>query len=167
MAMNRSVCVEVRAHASKSSIQNQRRMDQLFRLGGMGGVICQGIGVLYRLEGDFTDGEIEKIAHEILSDPVSDRFWIDSKPQNSETLFLDIWYKQGVTDPVSESLLKAVKDLKIRTIARAFSGQRIELRAPAHSNGRQISLKEDIFRLAGKELLNPLVQECQVQSWSR
>lgn len=123
---------------------------------------CIEISPIYRLEGGITSVELEKIAKELLCDSVIEEFSVDSAPQNNQLIFADVWYKAGVTDTVGESILKAIRDLKISSVKKAFSGTRYEFQILNPNTNGSKSAEEKLFKFANKELLNPLVQECKI-----
>jgi phosphoribosylformylglycinamidine synthase len=64
---------------------------------------------------------------------------------------VDVWYKKGVTDTVSESVIKAVKDLGIEKEIKVKTGHRYRL----YGKVSQTVLNN----IAMKLLANTLVQE--------
>lgn len=163
--MSKKVLVEVSSLFKKKSFQDRKKIEDLFNASHLGKFECGSIEHLYGLEGNFSLREIERIAQELLCDPIVERFVIDAKPEDVKTIFLDIWFKHGVTDPVGESVLKAIRDLNITTIERAFFGARYEFKEIQDDN-RQKNLDERLILFANRHLLNPLVQQCQLIKYS-
>lgn len=127
---------------------------------------CVGISALYRMEGPLTKNEIYLSAQELLCDPVIEKFSINSKPSQSRLFFSDIWFKKGVTDPVAESILKALQDLKIRSNLRASSGTRYEFICKKNRSPSAL-LKKQLAEFSYLNLLNPLIQECKLISYDQ
>ena len=111
---------------------------------------CLGVSALYRLEGPLAPSQINRIAQELLCDPVVESYELDNFPKSPGEIFVDVWYKAGVMDPAGDSVLKAAKDLGVSSLSRASCGARYVF------NG-------NIAHFASKELLNPLIQECKVR----
>ena len=122
-------------------------------------VSCEGVSALYRLEGRPDSGQIERIAREILCDPVVEESAVDDRPEKT-CFFVDVWPKPGVSDPVGETVLKAIGDLGIKTVAKVTSGTRYAF----SGNKAALNGKTGVFafEFASRELLNPLIQECKI-----
>ena len=162
--MIKKVLVEVSSILKKNSLQNCKKIKNLLRASGLGDVECNTIEPLYGLEGNFSLEEIQRIAQELLCDPIAEKFIIDAEPKDFKTIFSDVWFKSGVTDPVAESVLKAIRDLNIMTIENAFFGMRYEFEEIAQA--REKSVDEKLIFFANQHLLNPLVQQCQLIKYS-
>ena len=122
---------------------------------GLKGVACAGVSAVYRLEGGASSQDVRKIAEDLLCDPVAETYAVDERPADPKTIFADVWYKPGVTDAVGDSILKAIRDLKISSVEKAFSGTRY---AFSLAGGDEQKVSE----FARQQLLNPLVQECRI-----
>ncbi|MCK9574338.1 MAG: phosphoribosylformylglycinamidine synthase subunit PurS, partial [Candidatus Omnitrophica bacterium] len=105
---------------------------------------------VYFIEGKFSKSEIETVASSLLVDPVTEKYFIGEglfkeKPDLNEII---ITYNPGVSDPVTLSLEKAIKDLsfivKNTRIARLYKFE----------NLTQDEIKEAAQRL----LYNPLIE---------
>ena len=154
--MPKTVLVDVRY--LKNSAHACKETEALFRHAGLKNVQCKDIAALYKLTGSLVESDVKKISQEILSDPVAQKFIVNARPKNSKTFFIDVWYKPGVTDTVGDSLLKAARDLGCHSLVSAPTGARFEIQCSKKSD----SLEKQIIVAAGKLLLNPLVQECQL-----
>jgi phosphoribosylformylglycinamidine synthase len=139
---------------------------------------------LYVIDGGITSAEAETIAFELLSDKITETyiccyekqrieesldtgFFSDiavSKTaaraasvicQHSAFFVVDVWYKKGVTDTVSESVIKAVKDLGIEKEIKVKTGRKYYLYGKVS--------KTVLNYIATKLLANTLVQEYVVQ----
>jgi phosphoribosylformylglycinamidine (FGAM) synthase PurS component len=159
--MGKSVLIET-VSVSKTS-HSKKHLDHLIRSSELKGIVCERLSPIYRLEGNLNDAEIKKIASELLCDRIVEKFVIDALPDSEKELFLDIWYKPGVTDVVGESVRRAARDLNIDSVEKAFSGTRIRFHAASslRMNGNS-SIETKIALFANRELLNPLVQECKI-----
>ena len=158
----RTALIEVRSVQTKNSSSARKEAAAALRLFGFKKLKIKELCSIYKLEGSFSESDLKKIAEEILCDPVAQKFFIDKSPPNSKTLFLDVWYKPGVADPVGDTILKAVREIEIFKIEKAFSGIRYELLLP---NGSRV-IEKEIKIFANRNLLNPLVQECKITTFS-
>lgn len=66
---------------------------------------------VYRLEGT-TESEAEALAVKLLSDPVTESFKLDTKP-NDDPDTVEVAYQPGVMNPAAASILKAAADIGI------------------------------------------------------
>src|SRR4051812_43590565 len=87
---------------------------------------------LYRLVGEITPEQKDRIAQSLLCDPVVQDYkeggWPaereDKKFSAKTPAIIDVWYKQGVTDVVGESVAKGIQDLAIEGIEEVRTGTR-------------------------------------------
>ena len=111
---------------------------------------------VYRISGDITNKQSEIIAKELLSDKITEDFSI--KQYNSledkklEKNSIEVWYKHGVTDTVSESVVKAIKDLGIKEELTVKTGKKYCLK------GKNIDGSK-LKKIATGLLANTLIQE--------
>lgn len=144
---------------SSAHSAQKKQVQHLLAASGAKGLQCSGISAVYRLEGNLGAADVEKIAKELLCDAVVENFEVDGKPSSKTAMFADVWYKAGVTDTVADSLMKAIGDLRIPGVEKASSGVRYEFSAKGAAKG---SFEKTVLDFTGKELLNPLVQECKL-----
>jgi len=120
---------------------------------------------LYCIEGSLSLDEAKKIAREILADKITQEFIVlNDKPQeipkndakksgNLKKTFasIEVYYRKGVTDTASASVIKAVKDLGISADITVKTGQKYYFWG-------DFSL-EILEKIAKKLLSNNLIQE--------
>lgn len=116
---------------------------------------------LYRLIGQLSPQERARVGGELLSDPVVEEAheggWkpkeIPGKRQvpHAKGVVVDVWYKQGVTDAVGESVLKGLHDMNLEEITDVRTGMRY----------RFAGLKDPKVaeKLALAVLMNPLIHD--------
>lgn len=150
------------SHLQKRSNSHEKHVQNLISSLGLKGIFCDGISALYRLEGNFAPTEVEKISRELLCDPVVEDFHVDKLPENKNIFFADVWYKPGVTDAVGDSVLKAIHDLKIVSVNKAFAGTRYVFSTSKSNRNRNLPVEKNVADFVNKQLLNPLVQECKI-----
>ena len=103
---------------------------------------------LYFIEGELTALDKQRLAQELLSDPVA-----EICQENSEIFnhVIEIALRPGVTDPVAEQIIHGAHLLGITNVTRAATGQRFII----HS---EVSLsKNELERLAKRLLANPVI----------
>ncbi len=80
---------------------------------------------LYRLEGSLTESAVRRIAREVLTDRIAQRFRIrregSSRPAGR---YAEVWLKAGVTDPVAETAVRAIRDIGVKGGVSVATGVR-------------------------------------------
>ncbi|MDR3281833.1 MAG: phosphoribosylformylglycinamidine synthase subunit PurS [Endomicrobium sp.] len=131
---------------------------------------------LYVIDGNVNYSEVRTLASELLSDKITETYVckkciVEDTVKNSkrDVVFFDdgeipppvgvcstikIWYKKNVTDPVSESILKAIKDLGI---VKEFKVKRVG-KYYLYGKISRITL----HNITAKLLVNTLIQEYMV-----
>lgn len=108
---------------------------------------------VFWLEGQLSDSEVLTISGELLSDKIIQTFKYDANcPQAEADGFsaIEVTYNAGVTDPVQETILKAISDLGIKGVTAAKTAKRYLLKG-------EISADE-LDTIGSKLLINPIVQ---------
>lgn len=112
---------------------------------------------VYSFEGELTAADARRIAGELLIDPVTESFVIEqggnprSAKAGGKTFHIEVWLKNGVTDTVAESVVKAVRDLGITVPLKVKTGQRYVFAGAASA--------ADVRHVAERLLVNPMIQE--------
>ena len=111
---------------------------------------------VYRLVGDITLKQANFIAEELLSDKITEDFTVKSYKSSDdkkvEKNSIEVWFKHGVTDTVSESVVKAIKDLGIKEELAVKTGKKYCL------TGKNID-DNKLKKIATGLLANTLIQE--------
>ena len=112
---------------------------------------------VYKFEGinePLENAEVDSIAKEILLDPVIQEYKVDSLESDDRYAgfyIADIWLKNGVTDPVGESISRGIKTIGIKKPVEIHSGFRYLL-------AKEIS--ENLAKtIVEKILMNSVIQE--------
>ncbi|HEX2621609.1 MAG TPA: phosphoribosylformylglycinamidine synthase subunit PurS, partial [Phototrophicaceae bacterium] len=105
---------------------------------------------LFFLEGNFTPGEAEYIARELLADPVTETFVGGVMPLPEGASRIEVTYLPGVTDPVAENLRHAAHLIGVTALERVATGQSYTI----HGQLNGTTLR----RMATDILCNPLIQ---------
>ncbi|HPH97891.1 MAG TPA: phosphoribosylformylglycinamidine synthase subunit PurL [Anaerolineaceae bacterium] len=111
----------------------------------------------YFIEGDLSEADLQRLAAELLCNPVTQRAeWKPAgaapAPLPQGVSLVEVALRPGVTDPVAEELVRAAAVLGVAGVKRAASGQRYEIEG-------QVS-PEELERLANRLLANPVIQRC-------
>lgn len=126
-----------------------RRLEADLRQNRMRGIQRVETSQLYRLIGELTPAEQQRIAKDLLSDPVIQQ--AQDGLRVSKGLVIDVWYKEGVTDVVGESVLKGVRDLGIQGISAVRTAMRYRFYGT-----QKAAAVEKLVQLIG---INPLVHD--------
>ncbi|MDR0617293.1 MAG: phosphoribosylformylglycinamidine synthase subunit PurS [Endomicrobium sp.] len=121
---------------------------------------------LYIVDGNLPLNEIRMIASCLLSDNITEGYKITKYDSENSKCYLDnifvskamieVVYKKGITDTVSSSVVKAVKDLGINKDIKIKTGHRYYLSG-------ELS-KTVLDNIACKLLSNTLIQEYKIKS---
>jgi phosphoribosylformylglycinamidine (FGAM) synthase PurS component len=115
---------------------------------------------LYRIKGNFSPEQAEKIASGLLVDPVIEDYSIvDESPTHKKKekkpkpgFLLDVWPKVGVTDPIGETVEKGLRDLGMPGDLHASFAQRYLF--PKITDSKK--LKTLAYRVLANELIHDL-----------
>ncbi|HEX7476103.1 MAG TPA: phosphoribosylformylglycinamidine synthase subunit PurL [Dehalococcoidales bacterium] len=109
---------------------------------------------VYFLESNLAAEKLELICNSLLADPVTQEYWYGQteKVDDSAKGFqvVEVAYNAGVTDPVKDSVMKAIKDLGIPNVRAVATAKRYLLRGnitPA-----------ELETISARLLINPIVQ---------
>ncbi len=144
---------------TKNGFKNVRGEHTLSDIEGIGikDVKKAEYSALYHIEGDINASEAKMIAAELLSDKITESYKV-SKTESlakEKTPVIEVWYKKGVTDTVSDSIIKAVKDLGINKDIKVKTGHKYYLYGKISS--------PVLGNIATKLLANTLIQEYKIK----
>ncbi len=119
---------------------------------------------VYTLEMDLEGKEKERIARELLTDPITERYAIDAHlaaaaGDGSFDFLIEVGYKPGVTDNVGRSSREGISDLLGRPLAdedQVFTGRQFQFRGTL--------TRADAETIATKLLANPLIETYLIRS---
>ncbi len=117
---------------------------------------------LFFIEGQVNEEDLERMAHELLSDPMTQtvewgRIFLSSLSQSgggeqgAGWRMIDVGLRPGVTDPAAEQVVRAARVLGIAGVRSAATGQRYLVGGKALSD-------ETLHRLARRLLANAVIQ---------
>jgi phosphoribosylformylglycinamidine synthase len=109
---------------------------------------------LYFIEGQLSQEELQQLALELLTDPVTESAtWTELPsplpPPEVDSVILEVALRPGVTDPVAEQIVRASHEIGIDGVHRAATGNRFQV------EGLKV---EQVERLAKALLANPVIQ---------
>ena len=130
---------------------------------GISGVKKVNVSRAFIISGDISHGDIERIAKELLADPITESYILGnerrtttkgsperSRGANDERRVVEIAYNPGVMDPVEESARKAIKDMGIYGIKSLRTEKKYFIEG---------KITEDDFKnICGKLLYNKVIQ---------
>lgn len=153
-ATNTIVRIEV---AYKAGLDTTTRVVETAHQLGLNHIINCRLVRLFFLQGHFTPADVERIATELLADPVIERFEIlenHSAGAATANHTLDVTLLPGVTDPAAENLLRAAHLLGMLNIERAATGERYLLDGDLTT--------AELERLANEVCANPVIQRYSI-----
>ncbi len=105
---------------------------------------------LYFIQGDLDPRDLQRLATELLSDPITQRYCLRGDEQD-EAGVIERALRPGVTDSVAQQIVRGARELGITSVERAATGQRFVVRAP-------VPLSDDeLHALARSLLVNPVI----------
>ena len=112
---------------------------------------------LYDLRGKLSAAQAAQAAKDLLADPVTQDYRLDSRAGTflPPHWRLEVWLKASMTDPVGESVKKAVKDLGLPEPAKVRTGQAYQLFGKLN--------KQQIDRILERLLSNPVIHRTSAE----
>lgn len=131
---------------------------------GLSAVRCAAV---YLFETALDQAAIERIADQLLTDPVTQRYRLGATPREDDTALIEVHYLPGVMDPVAQSTADAVADMladdpQARELAHQVqvrTGMRYDLAGIDDAQAR---------RVAEALLANPVIQSISdIPEWPK
>lgn len=97
---------------------------------GISGVQSIDVVHVYRLEGDLSPSDLQRIGRELLADPITQRYVCDGSLVSEEPGLhvVEVAYNPGVMDPVEQSTVKGIADLGIHGVTAVHTAKKYLLR---------------------------------------
>jgi phosphoribosylformylglycinamidine synthase II len=107
---------------------------------------------IYWLDANLAPEKLQQIAVDLLSDKVTQDSWYGQTDPVDETGYkvVEVAYNAGVTDPVKDSVMKAIKDLGIPNVRAVATAKKYLLRGEINQSELDI--------ISSRLLVNPIVQ---------
>jgi phosphoribosylformylglycinamidine synthase subunit PurSL len=120
--------------------------------------ISVSVSDLYWLDGSLTPKELERVARELLVDPITQDYNCSPvQSDDSDTLHnITVTYNPGVTDPVEETVMVALSDLGITTIRAAKTAQHYKISGTLE--------RSELDTIKARLLVNPIIQRVVSQT---
>ncbi len=115
---------------------------------GVGGVTAVRSARLFFVAGELDEAALNRLAAELLADPVTERFSLGASPDSGSVI--EVHLKPGVMDPVAASTQQAAVDMGI-PIAAVTTGRRYEFAGQMTCEERE--------RIAKKLLANAVIED--------
>ena len=110
---------------------------------------------LYLIESPLGDGAIDRVAHELLADPITQHAIVGTSNVAPGVSILEVHYLPGVMDPVAQSTREAIVEM-----TPGLSIDDIEIRTGYRFDLTGVSASEaDLVRFAEQQLANTVIQE--------
>lgn len=109
---------------------------------------------LYFLRGALDQAELERLANELLTDPLTQKFAWRTGDTPDKAHVIEVALRPGVTDPVAQEIVRAAHALGVTTLAQAATGQQYIVRG---QNGTVPAVK-GLDTLARRLLANDVIQ---------
>ncbi len=109
--------IEVFNRSGFSDVHGKSILEDIKELGISSVQVVQSAKV-FLVEADFDKNFAERVAHELLTDPVCEEYYIgrSSAPAGlAKATLIEVHLKSGVTDPVAESVMAAIADMGVNT----------------------------------------------------
>ncbi|MCL5952399.1 MAG: phosphoribosylformylglycinamidine synthase subunit PurL [Chloroflexi bacterium] len=110
---------------------------------------------LYFIQGTPSPTDLERLASQLLVDPVAQRGeWraVGDPPEITDGQFIEVALRPGVTDPVAAQIMHYAQVLGISNVKRAATGQRFVV------HGSHLLSPSELHTLACRLLFNPVIQ---------
>jgi phosphoribosylformylglycinamidine synthase II len=122
---------------------------------GLGNIRSAQVSDLYFLRGELTQADLERLAQELLADPVVESYHTQELSSSlmggtEGARVVEVGFHPGVTDPVAENLLQRAHLLGIGTVEAASTGKRYIFEGDL--------TKDDLQQIAEQVLCNEVVQ---------
>ncbi|MBI5555029.1 MAG: phosphoribosylformylglycinamidine synthase subunit PurS [Elusimicrobia bacterium] len=110
---------------------------------------------IYKIDADLNFAQIEDICDKLLIDPITQEYVINKSidaAASEKHFVIEVWFKKGVTDAVSDTVITGIKDL-------GFQAERITV----HTGAKYILYgklqTKEVKSIASKLLANNIVQD--------
>ena len=123
---------------------------------GLGRVKSVSSAQLYKVSGQLSADERSRIVKDLLADPILNEAREGTEVKKDKAMVIDVWYKQGVTDVVGDSVRKGIRDLNITGAQDVRTGMRYHLEG--------VTRREVAEKIALALLVNPLVHESTIHA---
>jgi len=114
------------------------------------------IGDVYLIKGSISAAGRKLVSRELLADAVTQQACLNRRKKPADTVAVEVWFKEGVTDTVGETALKGIKDLGLKGVRQVLTGKRYFL------TGKNITPRQ-VEAVAERLLANEVIQTFQIK----
>ncbi len=122
---------------------------------GLTGVTSVRTATVYWIEGDLDAHSIQRIATELLADPITQDYTYESDNLQSQDWTIEVQFKPGVTDAVGDSTVKGINDIGITGVGTVRTGNKYWLSGNLNP--------ETIETISKQLLMNDVIQTYSYQ----
>jgi phosphoribosylformylglycinamidine synthase II len=113
---------------------------------------------IYWLDADVTPDELGSICRQLLADPITQDYQFFTTPTDTSgekegeagSHIIEVAYNPGVTDPVEDTIMKAIQDLDVSGVRAVKTAKRYLLQGQLDEN--------DLQTISNRLLVNPIIQ---------
>ncbi len=110
---------------------------------------------IYWLDADLTPEELDLICHRLLADPVTQDYRCEPSPSDDSRIgndyhTVEVTYNAGVTDPVEDTIMKAVRDLGVEDVSGVKTAKRYLIQGQLNAS--------QLETICSRLLVNPIIQ---------
>ena len=109
---------------------------------------------VYWLDAHLTPDKVDLICRQLLADSVTQEYWNEQNERPDDRghgyHVIEVAYNPGVTDPVKDSVMKAIKDLGVPNVHAVATARKYLLRGNLN--------QEQLETISSRLLVNPVVQ---------
>jgi phosphoribosylformylglycinamidine synthase len=117
---------------------------------------------IYTFHGETNLLEINMIAKSLLVDPVTQTYSLfnpsikrDKKDKKESCHEVEIWFNNGVSDSVAQTILKSMEDMRLYTVLKVRTGHKFFVETKMSKNA--------IEQIVKQVLVNPLIQNFKIR----
>ena len=122
---------------------------------GLTGVTSVKTATVYWIEGDLDAHSIQRIATELLADPITQDYTYESDNLQIQDWTIEVQFKPGVTDAVGDSTVKGINDIGITGVDTVRTGNKYWLSGNLNP--------ETIETISKQLLMNDVIQTYSYQ----
>lgn len=150
--------VEVASKLGFNDAPGQALLGQLPSL-GVCGVREVRVSSLYEISGRLSSSQVDQLGRGLLCDPITQEYRLDLSASSAAFLIgphwrVEVWPKPQVTDPVGDSVRKAIKDMGLPEPETVRTGTAYQLTGRINQS--------QVERIASKLLANPVIHRTKV-----
>ncbi len=125
---------------------------------GIKGIESVGFAEAYKISGNFSAAEIEKIAKELVADRIVQEYSINGPVFQDVDWEITVWFHPDVTDNVAIAAIEGIEDL----LGRKF-GENEKVRSARQYGIKGKVAREDVEKICKNLLANELIETVEIK----